>query len=230
MFSSLIRPQFAKAFRPVVLHGNKSHERRKQFFKARWCFPISAVCIHHKNERKKERMSTETAYNDSASPEAWRVSHKFCFISIRRIEIMIQQTLLLIPHYVLRFLMLLWRPINKPLRKPTLRHLGRVKQKVPLSMRKMRGFTSSCTCAMFHPGIYSPLKQSIVANDSNCGQRRPWSDCADAQANLGLRCPHMPEDTFSHGTAHLRTVRILTSWYFHTIWSRSTMFFLTWIF
>ena len=27
-----------------------------------------------------------------------------------------------------------------------------------------------------------------------------WSDCADAQAGLGLRCPHMPEDTFSHGT------------------------------
>ena len=24
-----------------------------------------------------------------------------------------------------------------------------------------------------------------------------------AQADLGLRCPHMPEDTFSHAAAHL---------------------------
>ena len=27
----------------------------------------------------------------------------------------------------------------------------------------------------------------------------PWSDCADAQADLGLRCPHRPEETFSPG-------------------------------
>ena len=26
---------------------------------------------------------------------------------------------------------------------------------------------------------------------------------ADAQADLGLHCPHMPEDTFSHGAANL---------------------------
>ena len=30
-----------------------------------------------------------------------------------------------------------------------------------------------------------------------------WSDCADAQADLVLRCRHTPEDTFSHGVAHL---------------------------
>ena len=29
----------------------------------------------------------------------------------------------------------------------------------------------------------------------------PRSDCADAQADLGFCCPHMPEDTFSHGAA-----------------------------
>ena len=28
----------------------------------------------------------------------------------------------------------------------------------------------------------------------------------DAQADLGLRCPHMPEDTFSHGIAQLGPV------------------------
>ena len=25
----------------------------------------------------------------------------------------------------------------------------------------------------------------------------PWSDCADAQADLDICCPHMPEDRFS---------------------------------
>ena len=32
---------------------------------------------------------------------------------------------------------------------------------------------------------------------------RPWSDCVNAQAELGLRCPHMPEYTFSHGAVQL---------------------------
>ena len=58
---------------------------------------------------------------------------------------------------------------------------------------KMCGLTSSCACAKSHPGICSPLKHSIVANKCVCRQYRPWSDCAEAQANLVLRCPHMPE-------------------------------------
>ena len=37
----------------------------------------------------------------------------------------------------------------------------------------------------------------VVSNDSAGGQWMPWY-CADAQASLGLRCPHMPEDTFLH--------------------------------
>ena len=76
-------------------------------------------------------------------------------------------------------------------------------EKVPLSMRKMCGFTSSCTCAKTHPGICSPLKL-IVANDSVSGQQRPKSDFADAQSDLGLRCLHMPEDTLSKGAAHIK--------------------------
>ena len=59
-------------------------------------------------------------------------------------------------------------------------------------LRGFCGFTWSCTCAKSHPGIYSLLKHSF------CGQRRPWSDCANAQTDLGLGCPHMAEDTFSH--------------------------------
>ena len=42
---------------------------------------------------------------------------------------------------------------------------------------------------------------SIVSKNSVSGQRSPRSDCADAQSDLGLRCPHMPGDTFSHVTA-----------------------------
>ena len=45
------------------------------------------------------------------------------------------------------------------------------------------------------------LIHSVVSNYSVCGQQRPWSDYVDAQAYLGLRCPYMPEDTFSHGVA-----------------------------
>ena len=40
---------------------------------------------------------------------------------------------------------------------------------------------------------------SIVSNDSVSRQWRPRSDCADAQANLGICCPHIPKDMFSHG-------------------------------
>ena len=32
---------------------------------------------------------------------------------------------------------------------------------------------------------------------------RALSDCMDTQADLGLRCLHMPEDMFSHGAAHV---------------------------
>ena len=47
------------------------------------------------------------------------------------------------------------------------------------------------------PGIYS-----IVSNGSVCRQWRPWSVLA-VQADLGLHCTHMPEDTFLHGVAHM---------------------------
>ena len=36
---------------------------------------------------------------------------------------------------------------------------------------------------------------------SSCGQRRLWSDCADAQADLSLRLEHISEGTFSHVAA-----------------------------
>ena len=54
--------------------------------------------------------------------------------------------------------------------------------------------------------IYSDLEIrstsvcSTVPKDCISGQRRPRSDCADAQSDLGLRCPPMLEDVFAwHG-------------------------------
>ena len=78
-------------------------------------------------------------------------------------------------------------------------------EEVPPSMRKMCEFTSSCTCAKSHPGICSSLIHTIF-NDSVCGQRSPWSDYAKIQADLGFRCPHMSEDTFSHASSFHWTV------------------------
>ena len=70
-------------------------------------------------------------------------------------------------------------------------------------------FRTCTTCAdSHHPahtksqqGIGSPFIHSVVFNDFISGQWRPWSDCMNVQADLGLRCPHMPKDTFSHGPA-----------------------------
>ena len=61
---------------------------------------------------------------------------------------------------------------------------------------------SSQACRKSQPGICFPLLHSVVSDNSVSGQRRPWSDCANAQAGLDLRCPHMSGDTFSHGAVH----------------------------
>ena len=71
---------------------------------------------------------------------------------------------------------------------------------VPSSMRKFR---SSCACAKYHPCLSSQFVHSVVSNDTVSGQHMPWSDCANAQADLDFRCPHMPEDSFSHGASHM---------------------------
>ena len=52
--------------------------------------------------------------------------------------------------------------------------------------------------AKSHMGICFPLIHSTAPDDSVSGQWKRWSDCVCAQAELGLRYPHVPEDTFSH--------------------------------
>ena len=48
--------------------------------------------------------------------------------------------------------------------------------------------------------LSSPFIHSKVSTDSISVQWRPWSDCTNVQADLGLRCLLMPEDTFSHSS------------------------------
>ena len=95
--------------------------------------------------------------------------------------------------------------VGKQLPKTLLLHLNGSRQanKVPSSMRKIRWFSSSCARATNQPNICSAFIHSIVSNDSVSGQWRPWSACVDTQADLGLRCPHMPENTFSHGAVKM---------------------------
>ena len=62
-------------------------------------------------------------------------------------------------------------------------------------------FRSTCAFAKHHSGFASLFIHSVVSNDSLSGQWRPWSDCADAQADLYLRCSHLPEETFTNGAA-----------------------------
>ena len=58
-------------------------------------------------------------------------------------------------------------------------------------------------CAKRADSDHPAHAHSTVSNDSLSGQRRPWSACAYAQADLGLPCPYMPKDMFSHGVAQI---------------------------
>ena len=62
------------------------------------------------------------------------------------------------------------------------------------------------------------------------GQWRPWSDCAIMQTDMGLRCPHMPEDTFLHVAVHMsqrpikrRPAKTQTSLRTRAVWSESSL-------
>ena len=85
-------------------------------------------------------------------------------------------------------------------------------------------FVLACACAKYNLGLCSPFMHSVVSNDSVSGQWRPWSYCADAQANLGLLCPHMPEVTFWHNLAHLmnKMFSLLPVFYLYISLQRNT--------
>ena len=53
--------------------------------------------------------------------------------------------------------------------------------------------------SLFIVRAYIPWDALMLYTDS----QRPRSDCASAQSDLGLRCPQMPDNTFSFGTIHV---------------------------
>ena len=70
-------------------------------------------------------------------------------------------------------------------------------------MGSLRTFRLYCACAKYVLGLCSQFIHSVVSNDFVSSHGRLQSGCADAQADLGLRCTHMPEDMFVHGAAHI---------------------------
>ena len=48
-----------------------------------------------------------------------------------------------------------------------------------------------------HPGICCLFIHSVVHNGPVSGQWKPWQDCADVQADLGLHCLDLFEDVFT---------------------------------
>ena len=70
-------------------------------------------------------------------------------------------------------------------RKSVFKHVHNVQIQINLCMCKVSS------------GPWISIQIAVVSNDSVSGQGRPLSDCANAQADLGLQCLHMPEDTFS---------------------------------
>ena len=96
-------------------------------------------------------------------------------------------------HLPTRKIIHLYLPIYGPCQaKKCLRRCANVRIHIILRMRKVS------------PGPFQ-LIYSIVSSDSDSRQRKSWSDCANAQADLGLCCPLMPEDTFSQGSVHTTT-------------------------
>ena len=50
-----------------------------------------------------------------------------------------------------------------------------------------------------YPFVYSV----VLSSESIIGYRRTWSDCANAQSDLGLRCPYISQGPFSCSTYHM---------------------------
>ena len=56
--------------------------------------------------------------------------------------------------------------------------------------------TSACTSTQYSKGLVYPSLESLEAQEDTCDQRRLWSDCADAQADLSLCWSHKSKCRF----------------------------------
>ena len=75
-------------------------------------------------------------------------------------------------------------------------HMGRVKRKRAFEHAQNAQIQVILCMRKASSGLLLFIWHSVESNDSFSGKRRSWSDCADAQSDLGLRCPHVPEDKF----------------------------------
>ena len=66
------------------------------------------------------------------------------------------------------------------------------------SKEHMKIFKSPCSSTLSRQILHFRyiVIHSMVSNGSENGQRKPRSDCAYAQSDLGLRCPHMAKAGF----------------------------------
>ena len=93
-------------------------------------------------------------------------------------------------------------------------YLGHSKQKCAFEHAQNAHIQIHPSNAQFHPGNHLSLIHSIVINDSIRGQQRPRSDCADAQADLGLCCPQ----TFK---AHLSHIEMTEGWWWMALCNKA---------
>ena len=86
-------------------------------------------------------------------------------------------------------------------------HMGHVKRKSAFELTQNAQIWIILHVCRGSSGLYSPFIYSVVFNCFVCRQYRPWSDCMAVQADLGLWCPQMPEDTLPLGAAQLYAQR-----------------------
>ena len=78
---------------------------------------------------------------------------------------------------------------------------------VPSSIYLILRFKLFCQFVQFQLGLWSSVGTFAVATVSASGQQRPRSDCADAQSDLGLCCPHVPRRIFSLEAAQILSIK-----------------------
>ena len=89
-----------------------------------------------------------------------------------------------------------------------------------------------CADSDYPAHVQSIIRAFILRSyiySSVSGQWRTWSDCADAQSDQVLRCPHLPEDTFSNGAAYGAATCMQYKWKTWKTYRNSTDFYLLWL-
>ena len=81
--------------------------------------------------------------------------------------------------------------------------MGSTKRNASLSTSKMQRFRLIPRMLKVSSGHFLSIVTFYSVNGSISRQRRPWSDCTDAQADLGLRCLHTLKDMFLHCAAKI---------------------------